>query len=83
MKKWMLWMLVGATVIFGSVFGFYAFKQVMIGKYFASLPVPTVPVTAVEVRASDWTPTIDGIGFIEPDRGVTLSASLAGLVSNV
>lgn len=83
MKKWMLWMLVGATVIFGSVFGFYAFKQVMIGKYFASLPVPTVPVTAVDVRASDWTPTIDGIGFIEPDRGVTLSASLAGLVSSV
>jgi membrane fusion protein (multidrug efflux system) len=83
MKKWMLWMLVGAGLIFGSVFGFYVFKQVMIGKYFASLPVPTVPVTAVQVSASDWVPTIDGIGFIEPDRGVTLSASLAGLVSNV
>lgn len=83
MKKWMLWMLVGTGLVFGSVFGFYAFKQIMIGKYFASLPPPTVPVTAVDVSGQDWVPTIDGIGFIEPDRGVTLSASLAGLVSNV
>lgn len=76
-------MLLGCLVLFGSVFGFYAFKQVMIKNYMATMPVATVPVTATEVKLSGWTPVINAIGFIEPKRGVMLGASVSGQVSEV
>jgi membrane fusion protein (multidrug efflux system) len=83
MKKWMFWMLVVATLLFGSVFGFYQFKQVMMRDFMASMPVPSVPVTAMTVAASDWVPMIHAIGFIEPENGVTLSTAEAGVVSEI
>lgn len=83
MKKWMIWMLSGSMILFGGVFGFWGFKQVMISRYLASMPVAAVPVTAIKVQASNWTPVISAIGFIEPKRGVMLSASVSGLVSEV
>jgi len=83
MKKWMIWMLAVCLILFGGVFGFYGFKQVMISRYLASMPVAAVPVTAIKVQASDWTPVISAIGFIEPKQGVMLSASVSGVVSEV
>jgi membrane fusion protein (multidrug efflux system) len=83
MKKWMIIMLAGSTVLFGSVFAFNALKLKMIGEYMASMPIPAVPVTAMTVEQSSWTPTIDSIGFIEPARGVTLSTSESGLVDQI
>jgi len=76
-------MLLVAILLFGSVFGFYQFKQVMMRDYMASMPVPTIPVTAVEIEAVDWTPVIHAIGFIEPANGVMLSAAGPGVVSKI
>lgn len=83
MKKWMVIMFTGSLILFGGVFGFNAFKQSMIAKYMASMPVPAVPVTSQVVETSTWTPTIESIGFIEPDQGVTLSTAESGLVSKI
>jgi len=83
MKKWMIIMLAGSFILFGGVFGFYAFKQNMIAKYMASMQMPAVPVTHMTVESTTWTPTIEAIGFIEPDQGVTLSTSESGLVSKI
>ena len=76
-------MLTGSLILFGGVFGFNAFKQSMIAKYIANMPVPTVPVTHFTVESTPWIPTIESIGFIEPDQGVTLSTSESGLVSRI
>jgi membrane fusion protein (multidrug efflux system) len=83
MKKWMSIMLLISFLLFGSVFGFNAFKQKMIAEYLGSMPVPAVPVTSMIVEKSIWTPTIDSIGFIEPTRGVTVSTSESGLVAKI
>lgn len=83
MKKWMAIMLASSLILFGGVFGFHAFKQNMIAKYIADMPVPAVPVTHFTVEPTSWTPTIESIGFIEPDQGVTLSTSESGLVSKI
>jgi membrane fusion protein (multidrug efflux system) len=83
MKKWMIIMLTGSLILFGGVFGFYAFKQNMIAKYIANMPVPALPVTHLTVESATWIPTIEAIGFIEPDQGVTLSNSESGLVSKI
>jgi len=76
-------MLLGSTLLFGSVFAFNAVKLKMIAEYMAKMPVPAVPVTAMTVQRSSWTPTIDSIGFIEPARGVTLSTAESGLVAQI
>lgn len=83
MKKWMIVMLLAALLVFGGVFGFYFFKQSMMASYFASMPVPTVPITAVTVKAQSWTPQIKAIGFIEPENGVMLSAAESGVVNKI
>ena len=82
MRKWMIIMLLGAGLLFGSVFGYNAFMKKMIAGYMASMPVPAVPVTSLVVEQASWTPTIESIGFIEPARGVTLSTSESGLVAH-
>lgn len=76
-------MLSACLVVFSGVFGFYGFKQVMIKRYLASMPVVSLPVTAMDVEASDWHPVIKAIGFVEPKRGVMLGVSVSGRVSEV
>ncbi|MBS4705827.1 efflux RND transporter periplasmic adaptor subunit [Aeromonas veronii] len=83
MKKWMAIMLLIAIALFGSVIGFNLFKQKMIAQYMANLPEPEFPVTAMVTKAQDWVPTIEAIGFIEPNQGVTLSTELAGTIDAI
>ncbi|HHQ4616041.1 TPA: efflux RND transporter periplasmic adaptor subunit [Aeromonas veronii] len=83
MKKWMAIMLLIAIALFGSVIGFNLFKQKMIAQYMANRPKPEFPVTAMVTKAQDWVPTIEAIGFIEPNQGVTLSTELAGTIDAI
>ncbi|MGL5340276.1 MAG: efflux RND transporter periplasmic adaptor subunit [Aeromonas veronii] len=83
MKKWMAIMLLIAIALFGSVIGFNLFKQKMIAQYMANRPEPEFPVTAMVTKALDWVPTIEAIGFIEPNQGVTLSTELAGTIDAI
>ncbi|WP_041210499.1 efflux RND transporter periplasmic adaptor subunit [Aeromonas jandaei] len=83
MKKWMAIMLLIAIALFGSVIGFNLFKQKMIAKYMANRPEPEFPVTAMVTKAQDWIPTIEAIGFIEPNQGVTLSTELSGTIDTI
>ena len=83
MKKWMAIMLLIALALFGSVIGFNMFKQKKIAEFMASRPEPEFPVTAMVTKAQDWVPTIEAIGFIEPNQGVTLSTELAGTIDAI
>ncbi|MGL4752567.1 MAG: efflux RND transporter periplasmic adaptor subunit [Aeromonadaceae bacterium] len=83
MKKWTAIMLVLVLLIFGSVIGFNLFKNHMMAQYFANMPIPTFPVAVQEVKASDWTPTIEAIGFIEPNQGLDISNETAGKVDKI
>ncbi|WP_421202432.1 efflux RND transporter periplasmic adaptor subunit [Aeromonas enteropelogenes] len=83
MKKWMAIMLLIVIALFGSVIGFNMFKQKMIANYLANQPEPEFPVTTMVTKAQDWVPTIEAIGFIEPNQGVTLSTELAGTIDAI
>lgn len=83
MKKWMAIMLLIAIALFGSVIGFNVFKQKMIADYLANRLEPEFPVTSMVTKAQDWVPTIEAIGFIEPNQGVTLSTELAGTIDAI
>lgn len=83
MKKWTAVMLLIALLIFGSVIGFNLFKNHMMAQYFANMPIPTIPVSVQEAKASDWGPTIEAIGFIEPNQGLDISNETAGKVQTI
>ncbi|MFD2096097.1 efflux RND transporter periplasmic adaptor subunit [Corallincola platygyrae] len=76
-------MLVVVVLVFGSVIGFNLFKQKMISEYMANQPAPTFPVTTAQVMPSDWIPSIESIGFIEPYRGVTIKNESAGVIDSI
>ncbi|CAQ77775.1 efflux RND transporter periplasmic adaptor subunit [Aliivibrio salmonicida] len=83
MKKWTFFMLLLALLIFGSVIGFNMFKQQKIAEFMANRPEPEFPVTIETVKASTWTPTIEAIGFIEPNQGVTLTTESNGVIDKI
>ncbi len=83
MKKWTFFMLLLAILLFGSVIGFNLFKQQKIAEYLANMPEQEFAVTTLKAKATDWVPTIQAIGFIEPNQGVTLTAESSGVVNNI
>ncbi|WED21871.1 efflux RND transporter periplasmic adaptor subunit [Vibrio sp. JC009] len=83
MKKWTFFMLLLALLLFGSVIGFNMFKQQKIAEFMANMPEPEFPVTVAKVTPVDWVPTIEAIGFIEPNQGVTLTAESSGVIKKI
>lgn len=75
--------LVVFVLIFAGVIGFNVLRGIMIGKAIASMPEPSSPVTALEVKATEWTPVINTTGLVRPNQGAMLSAQNAGTVSKV
>ena len=46
------------VLIFAGVIGFSFIRNMMIGKFLANMPESTNPVTALEIKPSEWTPVI-------------------------
>ncbi len=76
-------MLVIALLLFGSVIGFNMFKQQKIAEYMANMPEQEFPVTVKKIQASNWVPSINAIGFIEPNQGVTLTSQVSGMIDRI
>ncbi len=83
MKKWFFIMFTISFLLFGSVIGFNLFKERKIAEYLANASEPVYPVTVIDTKGSQWTPTIQSIGFIEPNQGVTLTTQTSGVVDSV
>ncbi|AQS38254.1 RND family efflux transporter, MFP subunit [Shewanella psychrophila] len=83
MKKWTLMMLIIALLAFGSVIGFNLMVKAKIADAIANMPEPESPVTALTLASVNWQPTIDAIGFVEPNQGLTIANELSGVVSEI
>lgn len=83
MKKWTLIMLIIALLAFGSVIGFNIMVKGKIADAIANMPEPESPVTTMTLIPESWQPTIDAIGFVEPNQGVTIANELSGVVSEI
>lgn len=68
-------------VIFGGLFGFDAFRKMMMAKYFAAYRPPPVPVTAETVTAGDVPRSVEAIGSLEAVRQVTLAPEVSGRIT--
>ncbi len=83
MIKWIISTTVILLLFIGSVLFFNAYKQEKIAEYLANRPEPEFPITIEKVTPVNWTPTIEAIGFIEPNQGVTLTTEVNGVIDNI
>ena len=83
MKKPMIRMLIGVGILFGLIFGFHAFKGLMIRKYIASAAAPAVTVSAMKATNEMWDPTITASGSIRAMEGVEVTTQISGMVSGI
>lgn len=69
--------------ICGGLVWFNFFRDKMITGFFATMKTPAQTVSAVEVKARDWTPGINALGTIRAENGVELAMQASGLVKEV
>ncbi|MBV7317161.1 efflux RND transporter periplasmic adaptor subunit [Shewanella sp. NIFS-20-20] len=83
MKKWFSIMFIIAVIAFGSVIAFNLFVEHKTAEAIANIPEAKFPVTATKLTPKGWQPTIDAIGFVEPNQGVTLANEVSGIVTSI
>jgi membrane fusion protein, multidrug efflux system len=83
MIKRMVIMLVAVAVVFGGVFGFQAFKAVMIKKFISALSNPPQTISAGKAASSEWQPKIEAVGSLRAVKGAELSLEVSGVVESI
>ncbi|MFH0752972.1 MAG: efflux RND transporter periplasmic adaptor subunit [Candidatus Omnitrophota bacterium] len=83
MVKKMFMMLVIVGIIFGGIFGYQAFGNYMMKKYFATMKAPPVVVSTVKAGTQLWQPSIKAAGSLRAVQGVDVSSEIAGMVEGV
>jgi membrane fusion protein (multidrug efflux system) len=83
MKKRMVIMLIAVAVVFGGIFGFQAFKAMMIKKFMSSMAQPPQTVTALKASNSPWQPNLEAVGSLRAVKGADLSLEVSGVVDTI
>ena len=83
MKKRMAIMLVAASVLFGAIFGFQAFKAHMIKQALTTRGAPPQTVSTVEAKFTEWQPRFDAVGTLRAAEGADLAPEIAGVVAHI
>src|SRR5271167_3983645 len=83
MIKRMVIMLVAVAIVFGGIFGFQAFKAVMIKKFISALSNPPQTISAAKAATSEWQSTIEAIGSLRAVKGADLSLEVSGVVESI
>jgi membrane fusion protein (multidrug efflux system) len=83
MIKRMVIMLVLVGLVLGGIFGFQAFKGVMIKRYFATRTAPPQSVSTIKAVQEPWQPKIEAVGTLVAENGADLAAEVPGLVSRI
>jgi membrane fusion protein (multidrug efflux system) len=83
MIKRFIIMLVVVGVLFFLIFGFGAFRNVMIGKFLATLPDQPQTVSTMTAPETPWQPTLTAVGSVVAINGANISAEVSGIVDTI
>lgn len=82
-RKRMILMLLIVGIVLFLIFGYGAFRSIMIKKYIATLQNPPQTVATVTARATSWQPQMTSVGSLIAVQGANLSAQVAGIVDTI
>jgi membrane fusion protein (multidrug efflux system) len=83
MIKRMIFMLIAVGLVFGGVFGFQAFKNVMIKQAMSAATAPPQTVSTVMAVTQDWQPQIEAVGSLRAVKGADLAFEVSGIVKEI
>lgn len=76
-------MLIGVAILFGIIFGYQAFKSIMLKRYLAKNSSPLISVSTVQAKKQPWQPRIMATGSLRATLGVDVTTELAGMVREI
>jgi membrane fusion protein (multidrug efflux system) len=81
-RRMTLMLLVVGLVLF-LIFGFEAFRTVMINRFMATLSNPPQTVSTVAAATSDWQQQLAAVGSLRAVNGADLSLEVSGIVASL
>src|SRR6266852_5262740 len=83
MKKRMIFM-IAAIAVFLSVVGFVKYNQIKAAiAQHAAFTLPPEAITTIVAARDKWPVTLEAIGTVTAEQGVTVSADLPGIVASI
>ena len=79
-RKRMIWMLVGALVVFGGVFGVKAVMSAGMNQFFDNMPQPAVAVSSAVAKAQRWSDQAEAVGTFVAINGTDVTTEAGGVV---
>jgi len=83
LAKRMIVMLALAAVVLFIIFGFEAFRSIMISKAMRAFANPPQTVSTVVATTQEWQPTLTAVGSLRAVNGADLSLEVAGVVDKL
>ncbi|NNM79622.1 MAG: efflux RND transporter periplasmic adaptor subunit, partial [Gallionella sp.] len=83
MRKRMIIMLVLASLVFGGIFGYQAFKGHMMKKFMSSVGGAAQTVSTMKAGYQEWLPQLDAVGSLHAIDGTEVSPEVSGTVSAI
>src|ERR1700688_480495 len=83
MIKRMVFMLGAVAIVLAVIFGFQAFKGMMIKKFMATLASPPQTVSTSKIGTSEWQSKVEAVGSLRAVKGADLSLEVAGIVGTI
>ena len=77
------WVILALVLIFLAFAGLKALQIVTMIHAGKKMAPPPTTVTSTVVKQADWQPTVSAVGSVSPVQGATISAELAGRVSEI
>ncbi|BDV33859.1 efflux RND transporter periplasmic adaptor subunit [Methylocystis iwaonis] len=81
--KPMLIMLASVGLVFAGLYGFNAFRSIMIGRFLASMANPPQTVSVTTAKLEEWRPTLAAIGTFRAVSGADLALEASGVVEKI
>ena len=82
-RKRMIWMLIGAAVVFGGVFAVKAMISAGTNKFFDNMPQPAVAVSSAIVQKQRWADTGEAVGTFVAINGTDVTTESGGVVKSI
>ena len=82
-RKRMIWMLIGALVVFGGVFGVKAMMSAGMNTFFDNMPQPAVAVSSYVAKTQRWSDDAEAVGTFVAINGTDVTTEAGGVVRSL
>ena len=83
MKTRMTFMAIALLLVFGLIFGFIGYKNLMIKQFLADLTLPPVTVATVTASEDEWASYLKAVGTMKAVSGVDIATETEGVVKKI